>query len=101
MPYLEGVDVNLGYAPDNGREIAFDGEVGWSFGNDYARNVAIFGVDNSSSSHTDNRKNSFLVLGEEPAFGINRSNGAAEKKISINFSKANAIFCLSLHYNGD
>ena len=99
MPYLEVVDVNLGYAPDNNREIAFDGEGGWSFGNDYTRNVAIFGVDNSSSSH--NRKNSFLVLGEEPTFGINRSNGAAEKKISINFSKANAIFCLSLHYNGD
>ena len=25
----------------------------WSFGNDFARNVAIFGVDNSSSSHAD------------------------------------------------
>ena len=24
-----------------------------------------------------------------------------QKKISINFSKANAKFCLSLHYNGD
>ena len=92
MPYLEGVDVNLGYAPDNGREIAFDGEVGWSFGNDYARNVAIFGVDNSSSSHTDNRKNSFLVLGEEPTFGINRSNGAAEKKLALTLVRQTQYF---------
>ena len=28
--------------------IAFDGKVSWSFGNDFARNVTIFRVDNSS-----------------------------------------------------
>ena len=27
-------------------------------------NVRIFGVDNSSSYHSDNRKNNFLTLGE-------------------------------------
>ena len=37
----------------------------WSFGNDYARNVIIFGVDNSSSSPADNIKNNFLILGEQ------------------------------------
>ena len=37
-----------------GRGAAFDGESSWSFGNDYARNVVIFGADNSSLSHTDN-----------------------------------------------
>ena len=42
----------------------FDGAGQWNFGNDFARNVAIFGVDNSSSSQTNNRKNNFLVLGE-------------------------------------
>ena len=83
------------------RGIAFDGEGSWSFGNDFARNVIIFGVDNNSSSHTDNRKNNFLVLGEGPSQGINDSTGSAEKKISINFSKANTKYCLSLHYNGD
>ena len=31
----------------------------WSFGNDLAKNVIIFGFDNSSSSHTDNLKNDF------------------------------------------
>ena len=55
-----------------------------------------FGVDNSSSSHTDNCKNNFLVLGEGPTYGI---NGSFEKKSSINFSKVNTRFCLSLHYN--
>ena len=32
----------------------FDGEGSWNFGNDLARNVVNFGVDNSSSSHADN-----------------------------------------------
>ena len=36
----------------SGQGIAFDGKGEWSFGNDPARNVIIFGVDNSSSSHT-------------------------------------------------
>ena len=31
-----------------------------SFGNDYARNIIIFGVDNTSLSHTDNLKNNFF-----------------------------------------
>ena len=38
----------------NDREIAFDGDVSWSSGNDFARNNVIFGVDNSSSSYTNN-----------------------------------------------
>ena len=29
----------------------------WSFNNDFARNVVIFGVDNSSLSYCDNRNN--------------------------------------------
>ena len=63
----------------NGREIAFDGEGSWSFGNDFARNFLIFGVNNSSSSHTDNRKSNFLVLGEGPTQGITDTTGAVEK----------------------
>ena len=56
-------------------------EGSWSFGNDFARNVVIFSCDNSSSSHTDNRKNNFLVLGEGPTQGINDSTGSAEKNL--------------------
>ena len=76
--------------------IAFDSVGLWSF----SRNVTIFGVDNSSSSHADNCKNIFLVLGEEPTDGIIDSIGTAEKKFSINFTKAKTKFYLSLHYNG-
>ena len=51
-----------------------------------ARNVKIFGVDNSSSSHANNTKNNFLVPGECPTFEINGRF---------------VWFCLMLHYNGD
>ena len=43
----------------SGYGIAFDGKGEFIFGNDYARNVIIFGVDNSSSSHAENLNNSF------------------------------------------
>ena len=35
----------------SGYGITFDSAVSWSFDNDFARNVIIFGADNSSSSH--------------------------------------------------
>ena len=62
--------------------IAFDGAGSWSFGYDFARNVVIFGVDNSSSFHIDNWKNIFSVLGEGSTNDINDSVGAAEQKVS-------------------
>ena len=55
----------------------FDGKGEWSFGNDYARNVIMFGVDNSSSSHADNIKKIILVLVE--VVGINGRFGTSEK----------------------
>ena len=39
--------------------ITFDIDSSWSFDNDFARNVTIVGVANSSSSHSDNLKNNF------------------------------------------
>ena len=51
--------------------------------NGSARNVIMFDVDTSSSSHTDNQKNDFLVLGEGPTFGINRSFGSPEKSLVL------------------
>ena len=46
-------------------------------------------------------KINFLVLGKGPTYDINGSFGAAEKKFSINFTKGNTKFCLSLHYSHD
>ena len=85
----------------SGYGIAFDRKGSWNFGNNYAGNVVIFGVYNSSSSHTDNLKNSFLVLDEGPTSDINGGFGSPEKKFSINFIKPKAKFCLSLQCNGD
>ena len=72
-----------------------------SFDNDYARNVIVFGFNDTSSSHADNCKNNFLILGEGPTFGIDGSFGSPEKNFSINFTKANTKFGLSLQYNVD
>ena len=41
--------------------ITFDSAHSWCFGNNFAGNVIIFAVDNSSSFHSDNRKNNFLI----------------------------------------
>ena len=85
----------------SGYEIAFDGAGSWNFGNGFAKNVVIFGIDNSSSSHAETRKSNILVLGEGPTYGINISFGSPEKKFSFSFSKESTKFCFSLHYNGD
>ena len=59
--------------------LTFDGKGEWSFGNDFARNVLIFGVDNSSSSYSENRKNNFLILCEDPTLRINWRFESSEK----------------------
>ena len=66
----------------SGYGVAFDGAGSWSFSNDIARNVLTFGVDNSSTSHTDNLKNIFLVLGDRTTDDINGSVRIAKKKFS-------------------
>ena len=58
-------------------------------------------ADNNASSHTDNCKNNFLLLGEGLTDDINGSVGSAEKNFSIKFGKAKTKFCLSLHYRSD
>ena len=42
-----------------------------------------------------------MVLVEVSTSGINGKFGSPEKKFSINVTKANTKFCLSLHYNAD
>ena len=73
----------------------------WSFNDDFAKNVIIFGVDNSPSSHPDNLENDFLILREGDAFGINGSFGAPEKNNNINFGEIKTKLCLILCYNSD
>ena len=56
------------------------------------RNVIIFAVDNSSSSHNENLKNDFLILGEGLAFGINGDFGTSEKKLILILLKQRQSF---------
>ena len=44
--------------------IAFDGLCSFVFGYNFSKNVIVSGASNSSSSHSDNHKNDFLVLSE-------------------------------------
>ena len=85
----------------SGYGITFVSVGSWSFDNGTGRNVIVFGVDNSSSSHADNHKNNFLLLGEGPTFVINGSFGSAEKNFSNDFCTANTNVFLSLHCNSD
>ena len=59
----------------SGYGITLGGASSWSFNNDTVKNVIIFGVDNSSSSHSDNWTNNFLVLDESPTIEINGNFG--------------------------
>ena len=59
----------------------------------------IFGVDMSSWTKIDHRKKYILILGKRPTQGLKHTL-SAEKLYSINFTKGNTKFCLSLHYNG-
>ena len=67
-------------------------------GNGFGQNVLIFGVDMSSSSHIDNKKNNILVLGKGPAQSP-EDTLTAEKMYSISFTVTNKIFCLSLRFS--
>ena len=83
----------------SGYGIGFDKETSFSFGNETGKNVIIFGVDMSSSSKIDNRKKDILILSKGPTQGLEYTL-SVEKLYSINFTKKNTKFCLSLHYNG-
>ena len=84
----------------SGYGITFDGRGDWNF-NNYTTRTVILGFDNSSSPHTDNFKNDFLILSEGPTFGINGSFGSSKKSFNINFTGAKTKICLSLHFNAD
>ena len=68
----------------SGYGIAFDSARSQSFGNGFARNVVIFGVNNSSSSHIDNLNN-FLVLGEGPTDYITSASVQHKKNVQYQF----------------
>ena len=54
----------------------------------------------SSSTKIDNKGKDVLILGKGPMQGLGKHSLSAEKMYSINITKVNTKFCLSLHYNG-
>ena len=65
------------------------------------RNVLIFGVDESSLVHSNNKANNIYVMGDGIVQGINDTTFYAEKTYSQNFTQPSKTSVLSLHYNGD
>ena len=95
----KNADVNKNKYSEFG--IAFDRTSSFSFpGGGDGENVIIFGVDMNSFIHVDNKGKYILILGKGLTQGLGEHSLTAEKMYSINFSKDNAKFCLSLDYNG-
>ena len=69
-------------------------------GFDWGKNVVIFGVDNSSSVHTDNKKKDSSVFGEGPIQGLNGTTITTEVSYSANFWRSQIKLCLRVHHNG-
>ena len=84
----------------SGYGIGFDRKGAFSFSNGFGKNVIIFGVDMSSFVHANNKTKNDLVLGKDFIQGLENTAIYAEKLYSINFTKTNTKFYLSLHYNG-
>ena len=85
-----------------GRGIAFDSYGTWTHANGKtARNVLIFGTDNSKSSFDHNKLLNITNLGRGPLQNLLKGKSIeAEAMFDINFTEAGKKFVLSLHYNG-
>ena len=81
-------NADIGKYGYSGNGIGFDRETSFSIGNETGKNVIIFGVDMSSSSKIDNRKEDTLILGKRPTQGLENTL-SAEKLYSVNFTKKN------------
>ena len=84
----------------SGYGIGFDRQGKFSFGNGFGQNVIIFGADMSNSIHSTNKVKNIFVICEDFVQGLDNTTIYPEKLYSINFTKTNTKFCLSLHYNG-
>ena len=81
-------NVNTSHYKYEGYGICFDGESSFSFGNRIdAKNVIIFGVKNSNSSHSTNKTQNIYVLGKYFVQGINNTTIYAEKIYKTNFTE--------------
>ena len=63
--------------------------------------MLIFGVDESSVVHANNKANNIFVIGKNFVQGINDTTLYTEKVYRTNFTAPGKKIVLSLHYNGD
>ena len=85
-----------------GYGICFDKGGMFSKGNiNNGRNVLIFGVEESSLIHANNKANNIYVMGDLFVQGIKNTTLYAEKIYYQNFTQPSKKFILNLHYNGD
>ena len=61
--------------------------------------LLFLGVDMSSSVPIDNKEKDILILGKWSTQELTGTRFTAEAKYSINFSRSQRTFCLSLPYN--
>ena len=54
----------------------------------------------SSFEHANNKNKDILILGKGERKGLHNTILTAEAEYSINLSRSQTKFCLSLHYNG-
>ena len=64
------------------------------------KNDIISGVNMSSSVYIDNKGKYILILSKNPTQELRGTTLTAEAQCSVNFSRSNRRFCLSLRYNG-
>ena len=91
--------VDIDFYKYSGYGIGFDRKGFFSIGDEVGKHVIILGVSMSSSQNIYNKKKDISILGKGPTQELEHTR-AAEKLYSINFTKENTKFCLSLHYNG-
>ena len=85
-----------------GYGICFDEGDSFSKGNiSNGKNVLIFGVDESSLVHANNKANNIYVMGDLFVQGINDTTLYAEKIYSQNFTQPSKKFVLRFYYNGN
>ena len=85
----------------SGYNIGFDSCLEFSLlDGSMGKNAIIFGVDMSSYVHIDNKNKDILIIGKGATQGLDNTTLTGEEGYSINFSRLQRKFCLSLHYNG-
>ena len=90
-------NVNTSHYKYEGCGICFDGESSFSFDNRIdAKNVIIFGVNTSNSSHSTNKTQNIYGLGKDFVQGINNTTIYAEKIYKTNFTERKVRIVITL-----